>query len=124
MKKLTAKMCGPQDQIQHAEFLRTVNGQRFFRVPVRVRLNSSRACATLATLRFFVIAPSAAEAANWVRDNEPGVFARAETEIDAWGERGGRQSRFIGWESAVGAAMFHQQRMRQWGCGAQLELEV
>lgn len=82
----------------------------FYRVPVVVLFNSSRHCATVARAEFSVIARSAAEAANWVRDNEPGVWDRAETEIHAWGPKGGHVQRFIGWESAVSAALIANAR--------------
>lgn len=77
----------------------------FYRVPVTVLFNSSRACATVGRKEFEVIARSAAEAANWVRDNEPGVWDRAETEIHAWGPKGGHVERYIGWDSAMMAVM-------------------
>lgn len=78
-------------------------GRRFYRIPVTVHLNDSRRCTTLAQLRFNVIAPSAADAANWARDR---FATRAETEIYARGPKGGTVKRFIGWESAIGAELF------------------
>ena len=78
----------------------------YYRVPVRVLFNDSRSCGTIATLDVEVIAKSAAEAANWVRDNEPGVVGRPETEIHAWGPKGGHVERYIGWESSMGYHFF------------------
>ena len=89
----------------------------YYRVPVVVEYNSSRHCATIARQLFTVTAKSASEAANWVRDNEPGVAGRAETQIHAWGPKGGHVERYIGWESAIGSAVFAQRSI-------QLELEV
>lgn len=78
-------------------------GRRFYRIPVTVRLNDSRQCATVARLRFNVLAPSAAAAADWARDR---FATRAETEIEARGPKGGTVRRFIGWQSAIGAELF------------------
>ena len=94
----------------------------YYRVPVLVDFNSSRACATVARAEFTVIAKSATEAANWVRDNEPGVRCRAETEIHAWGPKGGHVERYIGWESAIAAEMFQPIVANQ--LNHQLTLEV
>ena len=94
----------------------------YYRVPVVVEFNDSRACATIARREFTVTAKSAAEAANWVRDNEPGVRGRAETEIHAWGPKGGHVERYIGWESAIAAEMFQPVVANQ--LKQQLTLEV
>lgn len=94
----------------------------YYRVPVVVNFNNSRQCATVATAEFTVIAKSATEAANWVRDNEPGVVGRPETEIHAWGPKGGHVERYIGWESSVGYHFF-MPRYRE-PVPVQLTLEV
>ena len=82
-------------------------GRRYYRIPVRVRLNDSRSCRTVAEVIQFILAPSATEAANHVRE----IFAsRPETEIRAWGPKGGEVDRFIGWESAIGHELLTQPR--------------
>jgi len=52
-----------------------------------------------------VIATSAADACNLIRDE---IAARVShpTEIETQGPKGGVTSRFIGWESLIGARMF------------------
>ena len=78
-------------------------GRKFYRVPVRVLLNNSHRCTTEAIRLHWVIAPSAKDAANYVRDE---YATRAETNIEAYGPRGGIVQRYIGWESAIAAAMW------------------
>lgn len=78
------------------------NGQRVYRVPVRVLFNDSRQCATLHVEEFEVLAGSVAEAANWAREQ---VSTRPETEVHAFGVRGGKVSRYVGWDSAIFARM-------------------
>jgi hypothetical protein len=78
-------------------------GRRCYRIPVTVDLNDSQLCATIARLRFNVIAPTAAAAADWTRDR---FATRPETEIRATGPRGGVVKRFVGWQSAIGAELF------------------
>lgn len=72
-------------------------GQQFYRVPVRVLLNNSTTLATAVRI-VEVIARNAAEAANLVRDE---YGSRPETEIQAYGPRGGKVCRYVGWESAI-----------------------
>ena len=79
-------------------------GRNVYRVPVIIRHNSSRDLCTLKEREFTVLARSAAEAANWARDNEAGNIP--ETEIIAFGPKGGRVDRFIGWESAIANEVF------------------
>lgn len=74
-------------------------GKRYYRFPVKVLLNSSRACSTLASFTVLVIASKAADAANLVRDE---WLHRPETEIIATGPRGGETVRYVGWESSIG----------------------
>jgi hypothetical protein len=50
----------------------------------------------------FVLAPSATAAANHVRDTEPGVYDRPETEVFAYGPNGGEVYRYVGWYSFIG----------------------
>lgn len=83
------------------------HGRKVYRVPVRITLNNSRGSVAdwtdPPTQWVHVLSHSAADAANYLAR----IYAtRAETEIDAFGPQGGRVRRFIGWHSAVGAAMF------------------
>ena len=90
------------DHTQNAIPCGAYKGRRFYRIPVAVSLNNSRALSSR-VVRFEVIAPSAADAANWARDQ---FATRAETEVYAKGPKGGIVKRYVGWESAIGAAMF------------------
>ena len=74
-------------------------GRPVYRVPVIILHNDSRACATLVRREFEVLAHSAADAANWARDNECGNLA--ETEVFAFGPKGGQAYRYIGWHSSI-----------------------
>lgn len=78
-------------------------GRQFYRFPVRVQLNDSQRLETATTLTFSVMAATAADAANWVRDQ---VATRPETEILAIGPKGGEVKRYVGWHSAIGAELF------------------
>ncbi len=84
----------------------TYKGRPVYRVPVRVTLNNSggRVADWLAPPRavFEVLAHSPADAANWARD---AIGTRAETEIEAYGVKGGCTRRYIGWQSAMFASM-------------------
>jgi len=85
-------------------------GKKFYNVPVKVTFNNS--AGTVAdwcnppTLEFTVLAPNAAAAANWAADQYRGI---AETEVVAYGPKGGETHRFIGWESAIGHALLERQ---------------
>lgn len=85
-----------------AQRIGSYKGKPVYRVPVRVLANDSRQCRTVAEARFTVIARSAVEAANWARDQ---VATRPETEVFAYGPKGGETYRFVGWESAIAAEM-------------------
>ncbi len=77
------------------------SGQRVNRVPVYVVFNApmARVPGTLATIRYEVLASTAADAANMVRD----LWADTpNTEILAYGPKGGEVHRYIGWYSAIG----------------------
>jgi hypothetical protein len=90
-----------------ARLLGTIAGRKVYRVPVRVTLANSRG--TLADwcdpprAVIHVTAHSAADAADYVRDQ---YATRAETQIEAFGPAGGVTRRFVGWHSAVGAALW------------------
>jgi hypothetical protein len=94
----------------HAHYLGTYKGRKVYRVPVLVKLNSSRLLRTLVEVVEEVVAYSAADAANFVRDE---WVERPETEIFAYGPKGGVTHRFIGWESSIGAQMWNRPREEQ-----------
>lgn len=82
-------------------------GRKVYRVPVVITLNNSRGSVLDWTdpprSVLYVLSHSAADAANYAAR----IYAtRAETEICAFGPAGGKTRRFIGWHSAIGAAMF------------------
>jgi hypothetical protein len=81
-----------------------IKAKRLYRVPCRVFSNNSRMCATVLRAEFTIIAESAAAAANWIRDR---LCFLPETEIWAWGPKGGEAYRYVGWESAIGSELIH-----------------
>jgi hypothetical protein len=78
------------------------NGIQVHRVPVRVLLNDSRRCETVESLTFEVLATSVADAANYIRHE---YRTRPETEVIAYGPKGGETRRYVGWDSAIHALM-------------------
>lgn len=86
----------------HAHPLLPYKGQKFYRVPVRIRQSTLYSEGEAWT---HVIAPDAASAANLVRD-EIAAHVDRPTEIVAYGPGGGETRRWIGWESMVGAELF------------------
>lgn len=91
-----------------ATFAGFYQGRKVYRVPVQVRFNSSRLCCTIAEAHYSVIAYSASDAANLIR-SEIETAGLAETEIEAFGPKGGITRRYVGWYSVIGAAMFNRQ---------------
>lgn len=89
-----------------AQYIGRYKGRRVHRYPVRVTFNNSRGrladWLSPPRAEFAVIACTPADAADWARR---WCGARAETEIDVYGPKGGRTRRYIGYESAVWAAM-------------------
>lgn len=75
------------------------------RVPVRIQCNGSNQTELLRNYGrepyhwVIVVAKTAADAANWVRDN---LVTSPNTEIVAIGPKGGEVSRFVGYESFIG----------------------
>lgn len=83
----------------------TYQGKRVYEFPVRVLLNDSQRCRTLSTVESMVISTSAAEAANWVREQ---YSTRPETEILVYSVKGGVTRRYVGWESAMGSLLLER----------------
>lgn len=83
----------------------TIGRTTIYRVPVLVRENNAGALCTERVAIYFVQAPTATAAANWIRDHE--YSTRPETEIYAFGPRGGVVHRYVGWESAIGNAIMN-----------------
>jgi len=83
-------------------------GRKVYRVPVDVRLSDSRSdlletCGTIGTVHTSILAHSAQDAANAIADEWRN---RPETEVVAYGPKGGKTARYIGWYTAIGSAMF------------------
>lgn len=91
------------------------HGKRCYKVPVVIHFNDSVSLGTVEK-RIDVVAHSAVEAANWVRDQ---LQARPETEIYAYGPKGGETYRYIGWFSAIAGAFTGQA-----GDPAALQLDI
>jgi len=76
-----------------------LNGKNVYRVPVYVRANDSRQCATVAEFGpTWVTAYGAADAANFLNEE----INRPETEVYAYGPKGGEVMRYTGWQSHIG----------------------
>lgn len=88
-----------------AKYLGRLKGKNIYRFPVQVILCNSRDHTTWGCEKeewHQVIAPSAADAANYVRNL---YHLRAETNVYAYGPKGGATYRYVGWESAIFDAM-------------------
>lgn len=94
----------------HAHRVMDYNGVKMYSFPVYAHLNDSRLMDTIAVRRFDVIAHTVADAANRVRDE---FSNRAETEVYAYGPKGGEAYRYVGWYSAIGNAMFRPRGARE-----------
>ena len=87
---------------RYARRISDYKGRPVYEVPVIVHLNDSHRCATVAEIRYSVISHRPEDACNYIRD----LFRhRAETEVYAWGVKGGQVYRYVGWESAIWGAM-------------------
>lgn len=90
----------------HAKYLgKMPGGQKVYRFPVKVLLNDSRNHHRwLYPVEEWhqVHATNAAEAANYIREL---YRFRAETEVFAYGTKGGETYRYIGYDSAIFAGM-------------------
>lgn len=82
--------------MRRAQYKGKVGSQRVMRVNVRVEWQSGDM--SWDSREFYVLAKSAADAANWARDNMEWPPC---TEITAWGPKGGVVRRWIGYESWV-----------------------
>jgi hypothetical protein len=100
-----------QRLIDHARLLgKLPNGVRVYRVPVDIDANNSRNLSTQ-RVRVYVDAPNTREALRLVREE---LADRPETELTAYGPRGGEERCYIGWTSAVWAAMQSELHARQY----------
>ena len=78
------------------------HGKQYYSVPVRILFNDSVQCRTVAIKIVWVKARNATEAANYIADE---YRWRPETEVYAYGPKGGKVHRYIGWESSIGNAL-------------------
>jgi len=101
-----------KSRLYAARFLGRYQGRNVYRVPVRVLHNSSALCATVREDLVYVDAYTAADAANLVRDEHQTM---PETEIYAYGPKGGRTGRYVGWYTAIGASLRLERGPRQLG---------
>ena len=95
-------------------------GRKVYRIPYVILRNDSRACETVEREEGEILARSATEAANFLRDSE----LRPETEFHTWGPQGGHVHRYHGWESVIAAGMWQSLRERDGQIFNQLPLEV
>ncbi len=80
------------------------DGTRVFRCHVRATWGCSIDNFEGNTRDFTILASSAAEACNHVRD----LFAQQpQTSIVTFGPKGGKVERWVGWDSAIGAALLN-----------------
>jgi hypothetical protein len=93
-----------------AHLLGTYKGRKVYRFPVTVRVFMGGF--EWAEVEDKVDAYTAAEAANHVRDEWQTV---PQVEVVAYGPKGGKTHRWIGWESAIGARMFTMVREERQG---------
>jgi hypothetical protein len=91
----------PPHRLQAIRVNDDAHGKRCYKVPVVVHFNNSTTFETQ-ELRLDVVAHSAVEAANWVRDQ---FATRPETEIFAYGPKGGKTYRYIGWYSCIASSL-------------------
>ena len=93
-----------------AEKLNKVDGKQFYRVPVRILFNNSGQCRTDLVRIVSVIARNATDAANLVRDE---YSWRPETEVFAYGPKGGEVYRYVGFYSFIADGLFGNGGNRQ-----------
>ena len=93
-----------------AYFKGKLNGRNVYLFPVKVLRNDSRRLRTVAVDMHHVLAYTTAEAANFVRDM---YRHRPETEIYAYGPKGGETARYIGWFSAIGNTLSEFERRQR-----------
>lgn len=76
-------------------------GRKVYKIPVKLRLNDSRACSTVAEIIVEIIARSPKEAANFALK----ALGRPETEAFAYGPLGGTIYAFYSWHKAISDEM-------------------
>jgi hypothetical protein len=81
----------------------TYKGRPVYRVPVLISIHNPADWREPAREEHCVLAHSAAEAANWVRDH---LVASPQTTIVAFGPQGGKTERYVGWETFIGNQVF------------------
>jgi hypothetical protein len=107
-------------QIDHARLLgKLPNGTKVYRVPVDIDANNSRDLSTQ-RVRVYVDAPNSREALRYVRAE---MQLRPETELTAYGPRGGAERAYVGWYSAIGEAMRSEFERRQLRLSLPLEAQ-
>jgi len=77
--------------------------KKLWKVPVVIKVNDSRLCGTIKEKTIWLIAKSPQDAANWVRDK---LEFLPETEIEAFGPKGGIVHRYVGWHSTMSTGIF------------------
>lgn len=90
-------------QLSPARYVGTVGGRKVHRFNVVATFNDSRACRVLREESYSVLAHTAADAVNLIRDQ---LRTIPETEIQTLGPRRGNTYRYVGREIAV----FNQMR--------------
>lgn len=88
--------------MKHAQYIGKYKGKRYYRVPCKVVAADTQRL-THATIECEVIAPSARDAANYLAQGEYSLMPNSN--IYAYGPRGGRTFRFVGYETAIYNAM-------------------
>ena len=85
--------------MRNAQFKGVFQGRRWHLFQVRIRTNDTTTFGSVERT-VDVLAPSAADACNWVQENEAGA-AEPNTEVETRGPRGGVVQRFTGWHSFI-----------------------
>lgn len=94
-KDISTSPAGPKVP-RFASFKGRYKGRRWYLVPVLVRLNDSQTLESR-SVEFRILAAGPADAANYVL----AAINRPETEVFAWGPKGGRVHRYSGWYAYI-----------------------
>ncbi len=100
-----------------ARKLGKINGRNVHRFHVEIEQSGLGRDLWEETRMTVVIAHTAVEAANHVRDQLLDADVDYPTTITTWGPRGGATERFIGWSTLIGETMFRSRN-------TQLNLEI